>query len=160
MVTGIPYDEVLAGFHGDRNTEGLGSHQSDVWLEQLGYAVLRRYGRFYSPLHADRTSPWPCEPFADVHICEVPTGSGYHAIVLMRDGTVLDPNADAPRRLSDYPEVTNIAGIFKVCDPFPSERLVGLHRTYGTGKCRFCGADGESYKYHDPCPGRGELHTP
>jgi hypothetical protein len=159
MVTGIPYDEVALGFHGDRDKEGLGYHAYDCWLNQLGYAVLRRFS-FYSPLHADRTA-WPCEPFADAHLVEVPSPSGGHALVLLGDGSVFDPNeSPAARRLSDYAKVNWIAGVFRVCEPFSRQPLIGLHWTHGSGKCTWCGADGNSYHYHDACPGRGTMTTP
>ncbi|HSZ58619.1 MAG TPA: hypothetical protein VK797_23325 [Tepidisphaeraceae bacterium] len=158
MITGIPYDEVDAGFHGDREKDGLGYHQYDAWLNQLGYAVIRRFWH-YCPLQADRAD-WPCQPFADVHLVCLPSPMGEHAVVMLKDGSVLDPNESSPKRLSDYPKINSIAGIYRVSGTFPPERLIGLHWTHNSGKCSWCGADGQSYAYHDPCPARQDLRTP
>lgn len=160
MVTGIPYDEVSADFIGDRRVDGLSLTRYDAWLNQKGYAVNRFY-RHYSPLQADR-AVWPIPPFAPAHIVCVNLANGSHAIVMKDDGTVLDPEKDAPCRLSDYADVSQIAGIFKVRDPMPVEKLIGLHWSDGNKKCqcRWCGADNESYQYHDECPARKGLTTP
>ena len=91
--------------------------QFDAWsyLRDMGYAVQLRYRSPYTtaygqPLH----EPWPCEPWADVHICSVESPAGAHAIVLLRDGTVLDPMTPEPRRLSDYAKVESITAVWKV----------------------------------------------
>jgi hypothetical protein len=55
---------------------------------------------------------WPPEPWADLHLCDVRT-SGFHAVVMLRDGTVLDPLTPEPKRLSDYGAVFNVTGLFK-----------------------------------------------
>lgn len=159
MVSGIPYDEVSAAFIGDRSVEGLSLFRYDVWLNQMGYAVNRLY-KHYGPLQADRVV-WPIPPFAPVHIVAV-NGNGSHAVVMKEDGTVLDPEKDAPCRLSDYADVAQIAGIFKVCDPMPQEKLIGLHWSGGSPdkRCIWCGAPNDSYHYHDECPARSGLTTP
>lgn len=158
MVTGIPYDEVGRGFHGDRNIEGMGYHAYDVWLNERGYAVIRRYKHF-SPLHADRLEV-PLTPFADAHIVAVnlPCRAS-HAVVMDATGAVLDPNKDMPCTMADYPSVDYVAGIFKVHEPFPVESLIGLHWSNGTRKCQWCGKPSNEYEYRDPCPARDGLRT-
>jgi hypothetical protein len=60
-------------------------------LEHYGFAYQTRYHHL-ARLCRDR-DVWPCEPWADLHFCEVinTRASGQHAIVLLRDGRVLDP---------------------------------------------------------------------
>lgn len=157
MLTGISYDDVLRDFSGDRVTEGLSDFTYDVWLNQRGYA-LRRFYRHYSPLHADRAQ-WPLEPFADAHLCQVSYPTGGHAVVLLRDGTVLDPARESPSRLSDYDDVSNMAGVYRVSDPFPPEELIGHHWSDGSRKCQWCGMHIDSYKSSDVCPARHGIIT-
>lgn len=152
MITGIPYDEIIPEFYGDRSKVGISDFQWDVWLAQKGYAIARKY-KHYGVQHADRIV-WPCEPFADAHICQVQFANGSHAIVLLRDGIVLDPNSDVLGKLSDYPSINNICGVWKVGEPAPLGPLAYLHWSDGAGKCGHCGAANDSYKYHDPCPAR------
>ena len=83
----------------------------NVWqrfLAERGFGVQHFY-RFGSAV-------WPLAPWADLHICSVDAGhgDGTHVVVMLGDGTVLDPIDDRPRRLTDYPSVAYIAGIHKV----------------------------------------------
>jgi hypothetical protein len=151
MVSGIPYQAVVADFEGDRNAEGVSHHSADAWLAERGYAVQRRY-RYYAPLHSVFET-WPCPPFAPVHIVEVEYTNGGHSVVMLAGGTVLDPNVEGARKLADYDRVTIITGIHRVGSPLSSERLIGQHYAEGEA-CRYCGANVHSYCYLDPCPAR------
>lgn len=84
-------------------------------LVNHGYAVARKY-KVTQPGNQQRET-WPVEPWSDVHWCEVMAGasSGYaHAVVLLRDGSVIDPMHAFPRRLSDYEAVNFIAAVVPV----------------------------------------------
>lgn len=107
MLTGQTYAEVKAGFADWAGGISL-LFDGFTYLAEHGYAVAPKYIH-YHPLKKNR-DPWPVEPFADVHLCEVITSQA-HAVVLLRDGTVLDPNTPEPRRLTDYVKVNVIAGI-------------------------------------------------
>ena len=119
MVTGKSYAEVRAAFVGhdfststsDIHTSGISHNSVDAYLSSQGYAV-RRECRYDQVLNRPR-EVWPVEPFTDVHICEVVTSAG-HSVVMLRDGTVLDPNRAEPRSLGDYAAVIYIAGVYKV----------------------------------------------
>lgn len=156
MVTGIPYDDIINDFTGDRMKEGLSPFTYDTWLGYKGYAIVSRY-KHYSPLHAERDQ-WPCEPFADIHIASIRTNIGSHAVIWLRDGTVLDPLKNSPCQLSDYnyEDVQQIIGLYKVIEPSSPGPLTLLHWSDATSKCMWCGADVDSYKYRDPCPARNK----
>lgn len=109
MITGIDYDQIgqeLAEYHW--KADGLTSRAADQYLADHGYAVQRRY-----PVHANgKPRPeWPTL-FTDVHIAKVSKPQSHHVIVL-RDGTVLDPEHAETKRLGDYQGVHSIAGVYK-----------------------------------------------
>lgn len=110
MLTGQTYAEVKAGF-----TDWSGGisliFDGFTYLAEHGYAVAPKYIH-YHPLKENR-DPWPVAPFADVHLCEVLT-SRAHAVVLLSNGTVLDPITPEPRKLSDYVKVNVIAGVVPI----------------------------------------------
>jgi hypothetical protein len=129
MLLGISYDaaaDLLTGGEPDRlNEQGMGWHVPESQLVQHGYAVSRKW-RVYQPGNQTR-EPWPCAPFADLHWCEVIAGPrGAHAVVMLRDGTVLDPMADEPKRLSDYSEVNFIAAVVPVAAYDTDDRIKEL----------------------------------
>lgn len=111
MLTGVPYAEVLTGFREDFAISGIDYMQADSWLADRGYATGRKW-RF----GADRKerSQWPPEPWAGVHLCEIqasgPT-SGGHFVLLLRDGTVMDPLDPEPKRLADYWRANSVAAV-------------------------------------------------
>lgn len=80
-------------------------------LGEYGWAYSSKYPH-YSPERRDRRI-WPVDPFADVHLVSVLRG-GYHAVILLRDGRVLDPLSSLPTSLHRYPEVLEIHGLWKV----------------------------------------------
>jgi hypothetical protein len=84
------------------------------FLRDHGYAYQKRYRSPYTTGYEQpKHDPWPCEPWADVHIAVVAT-SASHALVLLKDGTVLDPMTPDPRRLSDYSTVESITAVYRV----------------------------------------------
>lgn len=129
MLTGDDYDAVAVYFRGiDLDAKGLYLCGLDDYLVDRGYAIARkkRYLGFFGGDGAPPREPWPPAPFADVHLCEVEVyekAPVYHFVVMLRDGAVLDPLADGPRRLSDYHRVNSVAGVYRVgadpCTPSP-----------------------------------------
>ena len=112
MVLGITY-EAACDLMGGRPREKH-SFYCDVWdqtLEDNGWAVCRRWVT-KQPGNVKR-DPWPLEPWADLHECEVQT-SMIHSVLLLRDGTVLDPLTPEPKRLSDYNGVLSMAALYNV----------------------------------------------
>jgi hypothetical protein len=115
MVTGKSYAEVFSAFdpeHYDFERHGLSHFPIADYLAGEGYA-LRKFTRCDQRLNVTR-EPWPVEPFTDVHICEVVNSVMCHMVVMLGDGTVLDPAVEGPRRLSDYLAVHYVAGVYKV----------------------------------------------
>lgn len=116
MLTGMDYDAVAARFPFDLQTQGLYYNGVESFLADAGYAI-RKLHRWFGWVDSPERTPWPCEPFADVHLCEVIVYEGApmnHFIVMLKDGSCLDPLASEPRRLSDYFKVNSVAGVYKV----------------------------------------------
>ncbi|MRI57769.1 hypothetical protein D8770_28315 [Methylobacterium sp. DB1607] len=112
IVRGVPYAEVAT----DLGPPGRG-FTHDTWMEYLarhGFAFQFHYQ--YDCISGKVRDPWPLSPWADLHICSVDAGHGpgSHAVVMLCDGTVLDPAADAPRRLNDYASVAYMAAVYAV----------------------------------------------
>jgi hypothetical protein len=87
------------------------------YLRDMGFAYQKRYRSPYTtaygqPLH----EPWPCQPWADLHLCSVIT-SQPHAVVMLGDGTVLDPAYPDRRSLSEYQKVEGVIAIYRVGNP-------------------------------------------
>lgn len=109
MVTGKTYADVAAevparSFHND------GVHDSfmDALLAGWGFAVARRFV-------GTGADAWTPEPFADVHLCVVGHGAeNDHCVVMISDGTVLDPNRAGKWKLSDYPYVVSVAAVVPI----------------------------------------------
>lgn len=112
MIRGVPYDEV---------SRDLGPPERgftyQTWQEYLGrFGFAFQFHYQYDCLAKGKREPWPLAPWADLHICSVDAGQGVgsHAVVVLRDGTVLDPATDVPRRLTDYPSMAYMAAIYPV----------------------------------------------
>jgi hypothetical protein len=121
MLTGKTYAEVKAET-GSAWKDGGHDWKTDQYLGQNGYAVARYY-------HHDQfkqTEPnedgarfnikreeWPMKSFAPVHMCVVRTSIS-HCVVMLPDGTVLDPATPELRTLTDYAEVIAMVGVWRV----------------------------------------------
>jgi hypothetical protein len=84
-------------------------------LVNHGFALARKY--VTTQPGNKRREHWPVEPWADIHWCEVMAGSanGYaHAVVMLKDGSILDPITPEPKRLTDYVAVNFIAAVVKI----------------------------------------------
>ena len=117
MLTGRTYQEVVSEL-GDSWTEH-GLHDPESLLADMGYALARRYRvmQYHGIVNEERT-PWPPEPFGDVHICQVYVSKPMaHMVVMLRDGTVLDPVTPEPKRLADYLDVNWVAAVVRYTTP-------------------------------------------
>jgi hypothetical protein len=112
MVTGLSYETVRDDWGGAGT--GHGFLTWSTYLANRGYATQHLW-KHNSERKADR-DPWPLEPWADIHLCAVDAGfgQGSHLVVLLRDGTVLDPATDEPRRLSDYKTILHMTAVISV----------------------------------------------
>lgn len=114
MVLGISYAEAIAEIelsaaHGaHRNWEDGGTNHLavDHVLQRHGYWRQRTYRAW------ETAENWPPEPFAPIHVGQVQQPSGNaHFVVMLEDGTVLDPLRDGPPHgLGVYEDVLNVAG--------------------------------------------------
>lgn len=114
MATGDRYESVREWFT-DRGEKfagggGITVFEVEAYLGERGFAY-RRYYRWL-PGNTLRTS-WPTPPFAPIHIVGV-NGAGRHGVVMLHDGTVLDPSDATPRSIESYSEVAYVIGVWRV----------------------------------------------
>lgn len=119
MATGLPYAAVKAWFEAGGATftgesGGITEHTVCDFLGEHGYAWRRAY-RVLSPGNRLREQ-WPLSPFAPVHIVGV-QGAGRHGVVMLYEGTVLDPLDARPRTLDEYSDVAYMLGIWPIQKP-------------------------------------------
>ncbi len=118
-VLGRTYDDVRAeiGDPGRGLTDGAWSE----FLAAQGYAVQHLF-RVHQLTQAKR-DVWPAAPWPPVHLCLVDAGGpGGHLVVMLNDGTVLDPaRSGDPVTLAAYASVMAMTGLFYVCrSPAPA----------------------------------------
>lgn len=125
MLSGRTYAEVLAEYPWVVEKEGCD-------LDTVSFDFLWRHGFAWQQVYPSRPeinrdpsgpmserrarygrTPWPPQPWAPAHLCQVKT-SMTHAVVLLPDGSVLDPLDPAPRSLLDYEAVHNVRGVWDV----------------------------------------------
>jgi hypothetical protein len=111
MILGLSYSEA-ASLYPKMTGAGYGPHVLDDILANRGFAVARKF-RFSAEAHKQR-DPWPPAPFGKIHWCQVINEFGGHAVLMLEDGSVLDPAYDEPRCLSDYREVNSVAAIVRL----------------------------------------------
>ncbi len=121
-VVGKSYGEIrqLVDLSHDFTEQGTFLTVAQSILERLGYAYQLRYS--YDPRLNLSRPEWPCAPWAAVHICEVQnlTETGQHAVVLLRDGRVLDPWWGIVQGLHRYRRVVSMMAVYPVAAPDPA----------------------------------------
>lgn len=117
MAIGKPYRDVLFAYDltHDFSDEGMHMHAAASILDRYGYAVQWRYATDPRLNYAAR-NPWPPAPWADVTICDVRTLSEHcdHAIVLLRDGRVLDPYWGVLQGMHRFTKVNSMMAVYAV----------------------------------------------
>ena len=117
MVTGKSYQEVKQGMRQYWKNEGSDNGTNDeafeAYLAARGYAV-QHLSHDYIP-EDKLIEPWPPAPWAPIHTADVYADGG-HAVVVLHDGTVLDPNDTGIKSLDQYHRVYAMQGIWKVSD--------------------------------------------
>jgi hypothetical protein len=120
MVTGKTFNRVIKEIHeyweNEGRYEGVDDSIVDQYLSKNGFAI-QRVPHEYEP-NKLLIKKWPVKPFAPVHIVDVWSSSppGMHAVVMLKDGTILDPSNKRIKDLSVYQRVFAITGIWKVTD--------------------------------------------
>jgi hypothetical protein len=110
MVAGVSYADARKAWPDLPPEQPLGAYEAREWLKSRGYDTALTMAHFYTP---DKTS-WPPEPFAEVHLVSVSPHHGSdigHEVVMLGNGTVLDPDTPGPRRLSDYGHVNSVTAV-------------------------------------------------
>jgi len=128
MITGQTYQQVKGFVERDFEPRGMTSGDWQLVLAELGYACQTIHRVKQYPWMNGERDVWPPTPWADVHLCEVviPGGAGTHMVVMLADGSVLDPLTDQPKHLSDYEQVYQVAAV--VPAPELPKRLFWAHR--------------------------------
>lgn len=114
MVLGISYQEAVQKFGGIPPRDGH-TYYCDQWDQILideGWSIARKW-KYTQPGNRERAI-WPPEPWADLHECEVDTGMMSHSVLMLGNGTIIDPLTREPKKLSDYVRVLSIAALFKL----------------------------------------------
>lgn len=116
MISGKTYDEVKSMVKPElieRESTGVGFYTTFQLLTDLGYACAMKCKGYAPP--KERTE-WPPQPFGDVHICEVQVKSAplCHLIVILKDGTILDPATTENRTFADYERVHWLAAVVPI----------------------------------------------
>jgi len=87
-----------------------------AWRHELRppVAVARRF--HHDPVTARERPRWPPEPFAPVHWALVEVAAGGHAVVMLDDGSVLDPwdRSRTTLRHPAYLKVHSVTGVWPV----------------------------------------------
>lgn len=100
------------------NRCGITDETMTMMLNEHGFGTMWKW-KWYEPQKQYRNI-WPPEPFAEVHLGKVRVLSNSrlsHSIVMLKDGTVWDPEQDEEKRLTDYEEVLGICGIVRNVTP-------------------------------------------
>jgi hypothetical protein len=91
---------------------GISRISLDRALARLGFAVCRR----------EDTR----RPFAEVHLVETQDEAQtkkkqkeWHWVLMLKDGTVLDPTCDDTQRIEDYHNVRAMAAVARICSEAP-----------------------------------------
>lgn len=126
MLTGKTYAEIKKSFPDLHDRGGLDFRHTETFLFEHGYAYQCIY-RWMPPGNTERT-PWPAQPWADVHLVVVTMHRMHtsHSVVLLRDGTVLDPLTPEPKKLSDYQSIDCMRAVYALsqatgCDTDPAD---------------------------------------
>lgn len=113
MIVNKSYAEVKSELHPKNlSTGAYTSFEAESYLYEHGYRLVKKW-KHVCFSSTDREQ-WPIEPFAPIHYVSIRNGDKAHAVVMLADGSVLDPFADsAPRKITDYEEVCEIIGVWE-----------------------------------------------
>jgi hypothetical protein len=122
MIVGKSYDEVEAwlvanGCSPTRYQRGLWDGIYQTILARHGFSYVQRYK--FDAVSQQVHVAWPPAPFAPVHIVCTCVSAGWHAVVMLADGSVLDPFKRERTSLAhpDYTDVSSVTGFY----PMPAD---------------------------------------
>lgn len=113
MILGVPYDAATKMFAADFQADGV-THDAgvDAVLGHGWVAVTKKVDAYN---HKDDHREFLLTPFADIHLLTVVTHadcSTGHAVVMLEDGTILDPS-EKPLKKEDYWYIRTSTGFWK-----------------------------------------------
>lgn len=115
MITEQSFYDVLSDMDRYWKNEGQDEGTDDIaWVHYLsahGYAI-QDIDHEYTP-DDKLIKPWPLKPFAPIHMLFV-YADGPHAVVMLNDGTIYDPNDVLIKSITEYHRVYRMIGIWKV----------------------------------------------
>lgn len=117
MIAGKSEDYIMRNhysFEHDFSTRGSYlSQATDILDKHFGFAYQTRH-KFYAPTRMPRED-W-LKPWGPLHLAEVQNlrDSGQHGVVVLEDGTVLDPACGIIQGLHRYPRVMSMTAFYKV----------------------------------------------
>jgi len=100
----------------DFSERGITLDDAYRWLGERGWASQLRY-KVYPFDWKARREDWPPKPWAPIHLCSVQATRGSHAIVMLRDGSLLDPWRPPGTwcgTFDEYSKVEQVCGLWKV----------------------------------------------
>lgn len=116
MILGVTYSTALGYYpnHPD-DSEGFPTYTLETILCENGYAIARKF-KVRTGFRNEERPVWPPEPFSDIHWCQVQTIQGAHAVIMLKDGTVIDPACDKRTSLldPDYISVSSVAAVVRL----------------------------------------------
>lgn len=109
MVTDQTYKQVEAEV--TYNDHGITDMAVQAYLADKGYASAWKH-KWTIYTNQPRLE-WPPKLWANVHIAMTYSRAGAHFIVVLRDGSVLDPATPQARRFEEYPDVAGIGAVYR-----------------------------------------------
>ena len=127
MVLGKTYEETEAALAA-RGHKG-GAIYECIWeqfMHEHGFALTRKY--YNDSIRGVPRDEWPPKPWAPVHIALLQATAGFHAVVMLADGTVLDPFDRSRTTLHhpDYKKVDFVMGFHRIRDELPADIIAAL----------------------------------
>ena len=94
-----------------------GRFEVEAFIKSRGWDVINNREHFYDFRRSEGDGfPWPPSPFAELHLVSVRTISVNfysHAVVMLRDGSILDPDVQEPNTMADYPLVLQVSAVVR-----------------------------------------------
>jgi len=108
-----PYDSIISYFSTiDFDREGLIIDALCDYLGDNGFTYIRKYlyRSFKGSIPRD---PWPCDPFAPIHILHVDINSHSHFVIMDKKGKIFCP-ANIVTSLVECKKFYCMAGFYKI----------------------------------------------
>lgn len=126
MVVQQPYATVRQYVTLERDYTGEGTYEREIYelLNHFGFSYQRKE-KLVQRL-GGTTAPWPPAPWAPLHVAMVRnlTDVAYHYVVMLQDGTIMDPWWGVVQGLHRYPSILSVSAVYPVVPPTPEAPTV------------------------------------